>query len=180
MFRERPGSVLTVLDVSWIKMASLILLLSQFGSWCNTSALSHKILWSVAMRCKAKALEWSPLFADKGNTTVVMDQEQYDKMRNLLDDIDCRSVKKDPTTKLEKKIKEALNEMENKGNLPTPLKKRLNPSNSVIPQIYGLPKLHKEGVPLRPIVCTIGSPTYHLAKELCRILTPLLGTRTHT
>ena len=60
-------------------------------------------------------------------------------------------------------------------DLPTPLKKKLSPNNSVIPKIYGLPKIHKEGVPLRPIVCTIGSPSYNLAKELSRILSPISG-----
>ena len=46
--------------------------------------------------------------------------------------------------------------------------------------MYGLPKVHKEGVPMRPIVSTIGSPTYRLAKELARILTPLTGKNTYT
>ena len=44
-----------------------------------------------------------------------------------------------------------------------------------MPQIYGLPKIHEEGVPLRPIVCTIGSPNYVYAKELARILSSLTG-----
>lgn len=34
-------------------------------------------------------------------------------------------------------------------------------------QIYGLPKVHKDNI---PIVCTIGSVTHNLAKELCRVL----------
>ena len=37
-------------------------------------------------------------------------------------------------------------------------------------------KIHKEAVPLRPIVSTISSPTYALAKELSRILSPLTGS----
>ena len=35
--------------------------------------------------------------------------------------------------------------------------------------------MHNPLVPLRPIVCTIGSATYNLAKELTRILNPLTG-----
>lgn len=58
------------------------------------------------------------------------------------------------------------------------MKDQLTPSYSNPPQIYGTPKIHKEGTPLRPIVSTIGSPTYHLAKELARILTPLTGKST--
>ena len=41
--------------------------------------------------------------------------------------------------------------------------------------MYGLPKIHKEDTPMRPIVSTINSPSYKLAKELARILTPLAG-----
>ena len=34
--------------------------------------------------------------------------------------------------------------------------------------------------PMRPIVSAIGSPSYKLAKELARILTPLTGNTLHT
>ena len=43
------------------------------------------------------------------------------------------------------------------------------------PQIYGLPKVHKEGIPLRPIVAAIGLPIHPLAKKLASILAPLSG-----
>ena len=33
---------------------------------------------------------------------------------------------------------------------------------------------------MRPIVSTIGSPTYRLAKEIARILTPLTGKNSYT
>ena len=41
--------------------------------------------------------------------------------------------------------------------------------------IYGSQKVDKEGIPLRPIVNTIRSPTYHLAKYLEKKLRPLSG-----
>ena len=56
-----------------------------------------------------------------------------------------------------------------------PADKRLSPYHSHTPQIYGLPKVHKPGTPLRPIVCTINSPTYEVAKLLSKILAPLVG-----
>ena len=46
--------------------------------------------------------------------------------------------------------------------------------------MYGLPKIHKEDTPMRPIVSTINSPSYKLAKELARILTPLAGNTAYT
>lgn len=52
---------------------------------------------------------------------------------------------------------------------------KLRPSLSRAPRFYGLPKIHKEGYPLRPIVSAIGSPTYKLAKFVTSIITPLMG-----
>ncbi len=46
--------------------------------------------------------------------------------------------------------------------------------------MYGLPKVHKDQVPMKPIVSTIGSPCYRLAKELARILTPIVGKNSYT
>ena len=51
--------------------------------------------------------------------------------------------------------------------------KRMRSTNPVIPLFYGLPKLHKENIPLRPIVSFCGSATYKLAKELDKRLKPL-------
>lgn len=41
--------------------------------------------------------------------------------------------------------------------------------------IYGLRNIHKPDAPLPPIVSTIGSVTYNLAKHLARIISPLVG-----
>ena len=55
----------------------------------------------------------------------------------------------------------------------------LRPSATVCPKFYGLPKIHKPDVPLRPIVAFQGSPTYNLAKYLAEILKPLVGNSEH-
>jgi len=52
---------------------------------------------------------------------------------------------------------------------------KLIESSPITPRIYGLPKIHKEGAPLRPIINTIGGPTYLLAKFLTLKLKPLVG-----
>ena len=49
------------------------------------------------------------------------------------------------------------------------------PTGCVPPKFYGLPKIHKPDTPLRPIVSSCGSVTYGVAKELAKILKPLLG-----
>ena len=48
-----------------------------------------------------------------------------------------------------------------------------NSTGSKPGRLYGLPKVHKDGVPLRPIVSCIDSYTYNLAKYLVRILQPI-------
>lgn len=39
-------------------------------------------------------------------------------------------------------------------------------SNPVLPKLYALPKTHKVGKKMRPIVSNIGAPSYKLAKRL--------------
>lgn len=116
------------------------------------------------------------LKADKGNATVVMNREEYrTKMLHMLDDPTYKKLKSDPTQRIEKKITTALKIAEAEGGISKEQRQHLSPRFSTTPQIYGLPKIHKAHTPLRPIVSSIGSPTYNLAKELGRILTPLTG-----
>ncbi|BHF83701.1 hypothetical protein SprV_0902684500 [Sparganum proliferum] len=42
------------------------------------------------------------------------------------------------------------------------------PQDTALARFYGLPKVHKDGAPLRPIVSLKGTPTYGLAKWLFR------------
>ena len=53
------------------------------------------------------------------------------------------------------------------------------PTGCVPPKFYGLPKIHKPDTPLRPIVSSCGYVTYGVAKELAKILKPLVGQSPH-
>ena len=53
------------------------------------------------------------------------------------------------------------------------------PKGCVPPKFYGLPKIHKPDNPLRPIMSSCGSVTYGVAKELAKILKPLVGKSPH-
>ena len=57
--------------------------------------------------------------------------------------------------------------------------RRLYPTGAVPPKYYGLPKVHKPGMPLRPIISSIGSITHSTAKELARIIKPLAVRSSH-
>ncbi|BHF71903.1 hypothetical protein SprV_0401496400 [Sparganum proliferum] len=53
------------------------------------------------------------------------------------------------------------------------------PTDTALDRFYGLPKIHKSNVPLRPIIALKGSPTYNLSKWMARKLSfPGEGSRT--
>ena len=53
------------------------------------------------------------------------------------------------------------------------------PTGCVPSGFYGLPKIQKPDTPLRSIVSSCGSVTYGVAKELAKILKPLVGKSPH-
>ena len=57
--------------------------------------------------------------------------------------------------------------------------RRMYPTGAVVPKFYGLPQIQKQNTPLRPTVSSIGSVTYGVAKEIARIIKPLVGSTEH-
>ena len=53
------------------------------------------------------------------------------------------------------------------------------PTTETPTKFYGLPKIHKESRPLRPIVSSIGSISYPSSRHLAEILGPLVGRSPH-
>ena len=115
------------------------------------------------------------LKADKGNTTVVMDKVIYEeKINNMLSDTTTYMLlNKDPMKGSEKQMKLLLSSKKQK--LGDKLYRRLSTTDGAPPRLYGLPKLHKERVPLKPIVSFVGSATYELSEYLRDILSPSVG-----
>ena len=96
--------------------------------------------------------------ADKGVALVVMDKEDYVQRANeLLDQPTHRNITSDPTTKHKNKLVNILKAIKTEGEIDEALYKKLYPTGAGPPKLYGLPKLHKEGIPLRPIISSIGS-----------------------
>ena len=50
----------------------------------------------------------------------------------------------------------------------------IRPFGSILPRLYGLPKIHKDGVPLRPILSMVGSAQQKVASWLSSVLQPVL------
>ena len=61
------------------------------------------------------------------------------------------AVSKDPTDKYRRELSVILNELKAEGAIDYALKEKLFPTECNVPKMYGLPKVHKVAVPLRPI-----------------------------
>ena len=115
------------------------------------------------------------LTADKGVCLVVMDKKDYiDKSEDLLSKSTYKILPSDPTTRHKNKLITLLKTIKTEDGIQENTYKRLYPTGASSPKYYGLPKVHKTGIPLRPIVSSVGSVSYETAKELSKILKPLV------
>ena len=82
----------------------------------------------------------------------------------LSDEDTYEKVKKDPTQSLQRKMNEILLSIKKKGHLDPIVYNKVKCSSELIPRLYGNPKVHKIGQPLRPIV-SIPSVFTHIANH---------------
>ena len=117
------------------------------------------------------------LTADKGIALVILEKKDYiEKAKQLLEDTNTYiTIQADPTTKLKNKLINKLKKIKLDTGLDDITYRRMYPTGAVIPKFYGLPTVHKENTPLRPIVSSNGSVSYGVAKEVARIIKPLVG-----
>ena len=120
------------------------------------------------------------LTADKGVAMAIMDRQDYiNKANQLLNQNTYRSIAKDSTNSIKIKLINILKRVKNQTGLDSNTYKSMYPTGCVPPMFYGLLKIHKPDTPLRPIVSSCGSVTYGVAKELAKILKPLVGKSPH-
>lgn len=112
-----------------------------------------------------KELKNKPVYymkADKGNTMVIMDKEEYDeRVKEKLRNGKFREIKTNPLPESLKRIEKTLAKCadllgDNVGRVRMP--------NPCLPRIRCLPKLHKEGNEMREIIAAMNSPTQKIAK----------------
>ena len=120
--------------------------------------------------------------ADKGRMIVIMNKSDYiDKANTLLNDTETyQPLDTDPSKTTVNRINQKLKQLKDKDKLNETTYHRTRPNDATTAKFYGLPKVHKENIPLRPIVSLPGSPTYELSKYLAMILHPLVKTSPHT
>ena len=107
---------------------------------------------------------------------MVLDKKVYiKKAEELLKDKTYKTIPTDQTKKQKNKLIQILKKIKEEGGMSEATYKKVYPTGAGIPKFYGLPKIHKAGVPLRPIVSSRGSVSYNIAKELAKNLKPLAG-----
>ena len=111
---------------------------------------------------------------------VIMDRQDYiSKANSSLCQNTYRSIQQDPTNITKNKLINILKRVKSQTCLNNQTHNAMYPTGCVPPKFYGLPKIHKLDSPLRSIVSSCGSVTYGVAKELAKILKPLVGKFPH-
>ena len=119
---------------------------------------------------------------DKGNGVVLLDKSDYkEKMHTLLSDTSKFEKTNDTNlfrkiTSEQDRIKRFISKFfggfDSHGNRSKTYKD-LYPTGTFLGVLYGLPKVHKVGAPLRPILSACNTPAYNIAKLLVPIISPL-------
>ena len=121
---------------------------------------------------------------DKGNGVIILDQKPYNNaIEEIISDTSkFEKLNEDPTLQLEASLQRFLRKLKKK--LFNELEyDKMYPSGSTPARFYGTPKMHKfsssDSFPKRrPIVSSIGTFNYNLARFLCDLLSPLVPNDT--
>jgi hypothetical protein len=112
---------------------------------------------------------------DKGRGVVILNRNDYiKKLEQILsDNTKFKLLDKDPTGSRENALTTLLRQMKDEEYLTQQEYWYIKPVGSIPARLYGLPKVHKDNVPLRPIVSCIQSYNYRLGKFLAGIIKPI-------
>ena len=86
-----------------------------------------------------------------------------------------KKLSKDPTAKYKTKLVAILTRLKKEEKIRPQDKTFLYPTAEIVPHMYGSPKIHKDGTPLRPIIDYTGTIGYNISRSLADILSPLVG-----
>lgn len=117
---------------------------------------------------------------DKGNGVVIMNRTEYvEKMTSILSQTDKfqrigDAETYDHTTLQERALQAFLLRATKNGHISREIYDEIRPVGSTRPRMYGVPKIHKDGNPLRPILSMVNAPQHQMAKWLTRVLQPVV------
>ena len=112
--------------------------------------------------------------ADKGGATVICSKDWYEKESyKQLNDLNFyKEVSEDDTKQHEIVIKDKLEELKEAKLIESKLVKQLVPSESRTSEFYLLPKIHKKGIPGRPVISSSGCATEKISAFVDQHLKP--------
>ena len=111
--------------------------------------------------------------ADKGRATVILNKEDYiRKCNEHLENRPYIKIKKDPTNSVVSQITKKLSVLRDNKLIDQQQYLKLKPTGSQPPRFHGLPKIHKDGIPVRPKVSYTGTPLCEISKYIAEILKP--------
>jgi hypothetical protein len=114
--------------------------------------------------------------SDKGNMVVVLDKKDYiAKLESLITSGPYETVPKDPGKSYRKVLYEKLRDAYSSERIDKSLLLRLCPTFFQTPHLFGLPKVHKPGTPLRPIVSQFSSLFSGVSRYLADVFYPFLA-----
>ena len=100
---------------------------------------------------------------------MILTKEDYDmRMNQLIEDSKFIEISSDPLKDINNMVRSELLRLENQKLIERKTRFSLLEANPVLPRLYGLPKIHKAGNKMRPIVSNVKAPTYKIAKYLVR------------
>ena len=145
----------------------------HFKSRDDTLSDNFNILKNLA--CDDNILILRP---DKGNGIVLVDRTNYcSKMDDIISDRSKFKPMKDDCLKLifrlEDKLNRFLRNLKSLDVIDENCVSQMFTSSSQPGILYGLPKVHKDNYPLRPILSAIGTHSYKLAKYLVPMLSQI-------
>jgi len=162
----------SIKDLSYLKGVMLNPILDLFD---NFKGLPRRYL--LATRSLKRNPDILITKADKGNNVVILDRSDYiRKAHSLLhDNSTYQKLRSNPYSTVIESFRKNLKRIAAK--CPDPkFFDRFRTINPSIPYFYGLPKTHKQGVPLRPIISSCNSVTRPLDSWLASVLSPFMGS----
>lgn len=103
--------------------------------------------------------------ADKGNKIVILNKTDYDdRMIKLINESAYDEIRRNPLPKMIRECDDLRKSVSDTFGFR--FKWKLKISNQTVAVLYGLPKIHKTGNKMRPIVSNLNTPCYKLAKWL--------------
>ncbi|KAJ8977068.1 hypothetical protein NQ317_017230 [Molorchus minor] len=111
--------------------------------------------------------------SDKMNVTTIMKKQQYEDLSlEILQDSDYYTVlPRDPSSTIQNKSNSLISSLEKNNILTKDESKSYRQYNSTVNKFYGLPKVHKPTLTLRPIISGVSSPNRGVAQLVTNILT---------